>query len=175
MDDRGAGVRDSAVAASVAPAGPRRQAEVYLRGVAGRRPRIPTDARRLEEAARRRLSAKAYAYLAGGPAPRPRSARIATRSTDALPAIVAAAQGRVPILLDGGIRGGADIVKALALGARAVCVGRPYAFALAVAGQAGVSELLANLVAELDLTLGLAGCRSIAELGPDLLAPPAGA
>ena len=88
---------------------------------------------------------------------------------DALPGVLAAVGGRVRVLLDGGIRGGADAFKALALGARAVCVGRPYAYALAVAGEAGVRELLENLIAELDLTLGLAGHRSFAELRPDAL------
>lgn len=88
---------------------------------------------------------------------------------DALPAVVAAVGGQVPVLLDSGIRGGADVFKALALGARAVCIGRPYAYALAVAGEAGVRELLANIIAELDLTLGLSGHRSVAELGPESL------
>ncbi|HLZ47297.1 MAG TPA: alpha-hydroxy-acid oxidizing protein [Candidatus Limnocylindria bacterium] len=88
---------------------------------------------------------------------------------DALPGVVAAVAGRIPVLLDGGIRGGADAFKALALGARAVCVGRPYAYALAAGGEVGVRELLANLIAELDLTLGLSGHRSVAELGPDSL------
>ena len=60
--------------------------------------------------------------------------------------------------------------KALALEARAVLLGRPYAFALAVAGEVGMRETIRNLVADFDLTLGLAGCRSIAELGPDRLA-----
>ncbi|HEV2248985.1 MAG TPA: lactate 2-monooxygenase [Candidatus Limnocylindria bacterium] len=88
---------------------------------------------------------------------------------DALPGVVAAVGGRIPVLLDGGVRGGADAFKALALGARAVCVGRPYAYALAAGGEAGVRELLANLIAELDLILGLTGHRSVAELGPDAL------
>lgn len=90
----------------------------------------------------------------------------ATATLDALPAIVASVGGRIPVLLDSGIRGGADVFKALALGARAVCIGRPYAYALAIAGEAGVTELLANIIAELDLTLGLSGHRSVAELGP---------
>jgi lactate 2-monooxygenase len=88
---------------------------------------------------------------------------------DALPGVLAAVGGRIPVLLDGGIRGGADVFKALALGARAVCVGRPYVYALALAGESGVRELLANLVAELDLTIGLSGIRSVGELRPDAL------
>lgn len=90
-------------------------------------------------------------------------------SLDALPAIVERVAGRVPIVLDSGIRGGADALIALALGATAVGIGRPYAYGLAVAGQAGVREVVRNHIAELDLTLGLAGHRSVAELGPDTL------
>jgi lactate 2-monooxygenase len=68
------------------------------------------------------------------------------------------------VLMDGGIRGAADIVKAVALGADAVLLGRPYAYALAVGGQRGVEELIQNLTAELDLTLALAGVHSVREL-----------
>jgi len=88
---------------------------------------------------------------------------------DALPEIVERVAGRVPIVLDSGIRGGADAAIALALGATAVGIGRPYAYGLAVAGQAGVREVVRNHIAELDLTLGLAGHRSVAELGPETL------
>ena len=68
------------------------------------------------------------------------------------------------VLMDGGIRCGADVVKAIALGADAVLLGRPYAYALAVGGQAGVEWLLQNLMAEIDLTLALSGGTSIREL-----------
>ena len=68
------------------------------------------------------------------------------------------------VLMDGGIRTAADIVKAMALGADAVLLGRPYAYALAVGGQRGVEELIQNLTAELDLTLALAGAHSVREL-----------
>jgi isopentenyl diphosphate isomerase/L-lactate dehydrogenase-like FMN-dependent dehydrogenase len=68
------------------------------------------------------------------------------------------------VLMDGGIRCAADILKAIALGADAVLLGRPYAYALAVGGQAGVEELLRNLMAELDLTLALAGAHSVRDL-----------
>jgi L-lactate dehydrogenase (cytochrome) len=68
------------------------------------------------------------------------------------------------VLMDGGIRTAADVVKAIALGADAVLLGRPYAYALAVGGQRGVEELLQNLMAEIDLTLALAGGHSIREL-----------
>jgi lactate 2-monooxygenase len=65
----------------------------------------------------------------------------------------------VPVLFDSGVRGGADVFKALALGAAAVCVGRPYAYGLAIAGEAGVREVICRTCgAELDLTMGLAGC-----------------
>jgi isopentenyl diphosphate isomerase/L-lactate dehydrogenase-like FMN-dependent dehydrogenase len=68
------------------------------------------------------------------------------------------------VLMDGGIRSAADVIKAVALGADAVLLGRPYAYALAVGGAAGVEELIQNLMAEIDLTLALAGGRTIREL-----------
>jgi lactate 2-monooxygenase len=90
-------------------------------------------------------------------------------SLDSLPRVVAAVDGRIPALLDSGIRGGADVFKALALGARAVLIGRPYVYGLALAGEDGVRSVLKNFAADLDLTMGLAGCRSIREIGPDNL------
>lgn len=90
-------------------------------------------------------------------------------SVEALPGVVERVARRVPVLVDSGIRGGADIFKALALGADAVCVGRPYVYALAAAGEAGVTELIHNYIADFDLTLGLAGRRSVAELDRDAL------
>ncbi|QEO14346.1 lactate 2-monooxygenase [Agromyces intestinalis] len=89
----------------------------------------------------------------------------------ALPAIAERVAGRVPILLDSGVRGGADAVIALSLGATAVGLGRPYAYGLAIAGATGVSEVVRNAIAEFDLTLGLAGYTSPADLGPDALRP----
>jgi lactate 2-monooxygenase len=88
----------------------------------------------------------------------------AVATLEALPDITKAVDGRMKILLDSGIRSGADAFKALALGADAVLVGRPYAYALAIAGEAGVREVLQNFKADFDLTMGLAGCRSIAEI-----------
>jgi lactate 2-monooxygenase len=85
-------------------------------------------------------------------------------SLDALPAIAEAVNGKIPVLFDSGIRGGADVFKALALGARAVCLGRPYVYGLAVAGQRGVEEVVGNVLAEFDLTLGLAGCTGVREV-----------
>jgi lactate 2-monooxygenase len=85
-------------------------------------------------------------------------------SLDALPGVVDAVGGRVPVLFDSGVRGGADVFKAIALGATAVLIGRLYAFGLAVAGEAGVREVIQNVTAELDLTMGLAGCRTLADV-----------
>jgi lactate 2-monooxygenase len=92
---------------------------------------------------------------------------------EALPGIADAVDGRVPILLDSGVRGGADAFKALALGATAVGIGRPYVYGLAIAGEAGVAEVVRNFIAEFDLTMGLAGRRSVGEIGPEALAPAA--
>jgi lactate 2-monooxygenase len=93
----------------------------------------------------------------------------AIASLDALPPIVAQIDDRIPVLFDSGIRSGTDALIALALGADAVLIGRPYVYGLALAGQAGVEAVLRNLIAELDLTLGLVGCRRVADLTPDLL------
>jgi lactate 2-monooxygenase len=88
----------------------------------------------------------------------------------ALPAIAAKVDGKVPILLDGGVRGGADMFKAIALGASAVCIGRPYVYGLAVAGKDGVGEVLRNLMAEFYFTMGLAGINRVSEITRDTLA-----
>jgi lactate 2-monooxygenase len=78
-----------------------------------------------------------------------------------LPAIAQVVQKKIPVLLDSGIRGGADVFKALALGASAVCVGRPYVYGLAIAGEQGVREVLQNLQTDFELTMALAGCHNI--------------
>lgn len=88
---------------------------------------------------------------------------------EALPSVVQVVQDRIPVLLDSGIRGGADIFKALALGAKAVCVGRPYVYGLTIDGQRGVTEVMSNLMADFDLTMGLAGCRNVNEITRDTL------
>ena len=94
-------------------------------------------------------------------------------SLRALPEVVAAVNGRAEILMDGGIRRGADIVKAICLGARAVLVGRAYVYGLGAAGEAGVARALEILRADLERTLTLLGCPSIAELNPSYVDAPA--
>ena len=87
---------------------------------------------------------------------------------DCLPDVVAAADG-LPVLFDSGIRSGTDIVKALALGATAVGVGRPYAYGLAIGGEEGVVHVLRSLLAETDLTMAVDGYPTRADLTPDTL------
>lgn len=95
------------------------------------------------------------------------------RSTmDALPEVVDAIGGRAEVYLDGGIRRGTDIVKALALGARAVLVGRPYIFGLAVAGEAGVARVLEIYRSELAQTMALVGCPSIRDIDHSIVSTP---
>lgn len=89
-------------------------------------------------------------------------------SIDLLPEVVAAADG-LPVLFDSGVRSGADIVKALALGATAVGVGRPYVYGLALGGTDGVVHVLRSLLAELDLIMAIDGYPSLADLTPDTL------
>ncbi|MFS0770894.1 alpha-hydroxy-acid oxidizing protein [Sphingomonas sp. 1P08PE] len=94
----------------------------------------------------------------------------AVGSAGQLAACVDAVAGQAKVLFDSGIRSGADVAKALALGADAVLLGRPYVWGLAAAGQAGVEAVIDNVVAELDLTLGLIGCNDVNELGREWLA-----
>jgi isopentenyl diphosphate isomerase/L-lactate dehydrogenase-like FMN-dependent dehydrogenase len=93
----------------------------------------------------------------------------AVAALDTLPGIVAAVDGRAAVLFDSGVRTGADVFKALALGADAVLLARPYVYGLALAGQDGVRHVLRCLLTELDLTLGLAGYADVAELTPGAL------
>ena len=88
---------------------------------------------------------------------------------DTLEGITNAVGNKTTVLFDSGIRRGADVFKAMALGAKAVLVGRPYAYGLALAGEGGVKEVVANLLADIDLTLGLAGCTSWKEVSKDNL------
>jgi L-lactate dehydrogenase (cytochrome) len=120
----------------------------------------PDDAR---EAARRGIDGIVVSNHGG------RQVDGAIASLDALPAIAAAAGDDLTILFDSGVRGGADVLKALALGADAVCLGRPYIWGLALDGQAGVEAVLKMVLAELDLTMALCGLTRPEEIGPDLL------
>ena len=90
-------------------------------------------------------------------------------SVDVLAQVCQLVQGRVPVLMDGGIRRGTDVLKALALGATAVMIGRPYIYGLAAAGAAGVAHVLHILRAELEVAMALTGCNTLADIGPELL------
>ncbi|HEY8580633.1 MAG TPA: alpha-hydroxy acid oxidase, partial [Beijerinckiaceae bacterium] len=90
-------------------------------------------------------------------------------SLDALPRIADVVGGAAPLLLDGGVRRGTDVLKALALGARAVLIGRAYAFALAAAGPIGVAHAVKVLVDEFCVAMALTGCRTVADIGPWVL------
>ncbi len=101
----------------------------------------------------------------------------AISAIEALPAVVAAVAGSarpVTVLVDGGIRRGSDVVKALALGARAVLIGRPQLWGLAVAGEAGVAHVLEIYRREIDRAMGLLGAARLADLGPEVLAEVGG-
>jgi lactate 2-monooxygenase len=121
----------------------------------------PEDAR---EAARRGIDGIVVSNHGG------RQVDGAIPSLDALPAIAEAAGDDLAILFDSGVRGGADVLKALALGADAVCLGRPYLWGLALDGQSGVETVLKMVLAELDLTMALCGLTRPEEIGPGLLA-----
>ena len=88
---------------------------------------------------------------------------------DALPEVVGAVAGRVPVLLDSGIRSGADAFIAVVLGARAVLLGRPFAWGLALAGEEGVRQVVSDVLGEFDLTLDLTGHTAVDQLSPDVL------
>ena len=87
----------------------------------------------------------------------------------ALPRIAAAVAGKVPVLFGAGARTGTDVYRALALGADAVVVGRPYVHGLALGGEAGVRHMLRTLLAELDITLAIAGVANQRDLDPSAL------
>ncbi len=93
----------------------------------------------------------------------------AVGALEALPEVAEAVGDEVPVLMDSGIRRGSDIMKAMALGAKAVLVGRPLMYGLAVAGQKGVKEVLQNMLADLDITMGLTGESKVSELDESLL------
>jgi len=93
----------------------------------------------------------------------------AVGALDALERVAQATKGALPLLMDGGVRRGSDVLRALALGARAVLIGRLFLYGLAAAGEAGVRRVLDNLAGDLDFTLGLCGLRSIEEVDRSLL------
>ncbi len=93
----------------------------------------------------------------------------ATAALDALPGVVAEVAGRVPVLFDSGVRGAADVMVALALGARAVLLGRPYVYGLALAAERGVTAVVEHLLGELSIAMTLSGCADLGDLTPDLL------
>jgi isopentenyl diphosphate isomerase/L-lactate dehydrogenase-like FMN-dependent dehydrogenase len=90
----------------------------------------------------------------------------AMATIDALPDVAHVVRGRVPVLMDGGIRRGTDVFKALALGASAVCIGRAYLWGLAADGEAGVARVLEMLRSELELAMALAGCSTVKTITP---------
>jgi 4-hydroxymandelate oxidase len=87
----------------------------------------------------------------------------------ALAEVVDGAGPNVPVLVDGGVRRGTDVLKAIALGARAVLVGRPVLWGLALDGEAGVVRVLTTLRDELDTAMALCGCASLSDIGRDLV------
>ncbi len=93
----------------------------------------------------------------------------AIASLDALPEVVEAVAGKVPVLLDGGVRRGTDVIKALCLGASGVLIGRPYLYALAAGGAEGVRQMLALLREEISISMTLLGANNLSELSRDLL------
>ncbi len=118
------------------------------------------DARRAVEAGARGLIVSNH----GG-----RQLDYAIASLDALPEVVEAVGSDVPVLMDGGVRRGTDVLKALCLGARGVLIGRPFLYALAVGGAEGVSRMLEMLREEIALSMSLLGVRRLGDLGEDLL------
>ena len=95
----------------------------------------------------------------------------AIASLDALPRIVEAVSGRIPVLMDGGVRRGADVVKAIALGATACLIARPQLWGLAMGGEAGVAHVLEIFRREIDRTMGLCGVTKIGEINTSLISP----
>jgi 4-hydroxymandelate oxidase len=90
-------------------------------------------------------------------------------AVDALPEVVEQVAGRMPVLVDGGVRRGIDVLKALALGAQAVMIGRPYLYGLSVAGADGIAKVLNILRTELAMAMALTGCTSIAKINKSVL------
>jgi isopentenyl diphosphate isomerase/L-lactate dehydrogenase-like FMN-dependent dehydrogenase len=131
--------------------GRERQRDIYLSGLRGKKPLVPQNATALERAAERAMSAEGFAYIAGG-------AGLETTMKSNREAFERVRI--VPRMLRG---------SALALGARAVLICRPYCYGLAIAGEAGVREVIQNFLADLDLTLALTGCKSLSDVAPEML------
>jgi isopentenyl diphosphate isomerase/L-lactate dehydrogenase-like FMN-dependent dehydrogenase len=93
----------------------------------------------------------------------------AIATLDALPEVCEAVKNRVPVLLDSGVRRGPDVLKAIALGATAVLIGRPFAYALASDGEGGVRHVIRTLMADVDITLALSGRTSVEDLDDSFL------
>jgi len=98
----------------------------------------------------------------------------ASATIDVLPDVVGAVEGRAEVLIDGGIRRGSDVMKAMALGARAVLIGRPYLWGLAVDGEAGVRRVLELLRDDFALAMALCGCPKVSDIDRSLVAPAPG-
>jgi isopentenyl diphosphate isomerase/L-lactate dehydrogenase-like FMN-dependent dehydrogenase len=101
-----------------------------------------------------------------------RSTESSRATIEALPEVVAEVNGRIPVYLDGGVRRGTDVFKALALGAKAVGIGRPFLWGLGAFGQAGVERVLEILQGELRLAMGNCGTRTVADITPAYVATP---
>ena len=117
--------------------------------------------------ARRCLSSGAAGVIVSNHGGRQLDYSVAT--LEALPEVVEAVGGAAPVLIDGGIRRGTDVLKAIALGARGVLIGRPFLWALTVGGEDGVRRMLDQLREEITLSMSLLGARTLAELTPDLV------
>jgi 4-hydroxymandelate oxidase len=139
----------------------------WLRGIT----RLPVIIKGIVRAddARRAVEAGARAVVVSNHGGRQLDALPAT--IDALPHVADAVQGRVEVYVDGGVRRGLDVVKALARGARAVLIGRPVLWGLAVDGEDGVARVLDILQREIDNTMGLCGCPAVENIAADLLRP----
>jgi 4-hydroxymandelate oxidase len=101
-----------------------------------------------------------------------RSTETSRSTIEALPEVVAAVAGRIPVYVDGGVRRGTDVFKALALGATAVGIGRPFLWGLGAFGQAGVDRVLDIMQRELRLVMGNCGTRTVADITRDYVATP---
>jgi 4-hydroxymandelate oxidase len=122
----------------------------------------PVNVQEFEAIARARMDPIAFDYFAGAAVSNHGGRQLdGAIAIDELPEIADAVAGRMPVLLDGGIRRGTDVLKALALGARAVLIGRPHLWGLAANGEQGVLSVLELLRGELELAMALAGCPTL--------------